>query len=225
MGPSLKPCAWCKTAPAERVYCSQKCRQTAFRLRRRGEPLVGPGEKGGLVFAYADPPYPGLSSKYYRGRENYAGEVDHQKLISEMTACVASGKWAGWALSSSSKALKQLLQWCPDGVSVCAWVKPIGVPPATLGRHCTWEPVLVFGGRKRPPGVRDWLSAQPARGGGELPGRKPIAFCSWLFQLLGMIPGDRVLDLFPGSGVVTRSWEELSRSSPLQEERQASQAS
>jgi predicted methyltransferase len=50
----------------------------------------------------------------------------------------------------------------------------------------------------------------PARGEGTLPGRKPIAFCAWLFDLLGMRPGDILIDLFPGTGIVTRAWAEVS---------------
>jgi len=50
----------------------------------------------------------------------------------------------------------------------------------------------------------------PARFGGELPGRKPIAFCAWLFDCLGMVPGDTLDDLFPGTGIVARAWGELS---------------
>ncbi len=41
-------------------------------------------------------------------------------------------------------------------------------------------------------------------------GRKPVAFCAWLFDLLGMVPGDELVDLFPGTGAVTRAWRELS---------------
>ena len=71
--------------------------------------------------------------------------------------------------------------------------------------------MLFFGGRKCKPGVRDWLSAQPARlGRSRLIGRKPLAFCAWLFDLLGMLPGDELLDLFPGSGGVGRAWHEVS---------------
>jgi hypothetical protein len=40
-------------------------------------------------------------------------------------------------------------------------------------------------------------------------GRKPVAFCAWLFDLLGMVPGDELVDLFPGTGIVARSWREL----------------
>ena len=98
---------------------------------------------------------------------------------------------------------------------MCAWVKPIGACPNTLGIHNTWEPVIVVPGRRERPGVRDWLSAQPARGGGTLPGRKPVAFCAWLFRCLGMRTGDELHDLFPGTGIVGRSWRELCRSEQL----------
>lgn len=155
--------------------------------------------------AYADPPYPGLARKYYAGEPSYAGEVDHVALIASLEAFAD-----GWALSTSSAALRMVLPLCPKGVRVCAWVKPIGACPATLGIHSTWEPVIVARGRQRQPGVRDWLSAQPARGGGTLPGRKPIAFCAWLFDLLGLQPGDELVDMFPGTGIVGRSWAELS---------------
>lgn len=97
-----------------------------------------------------------------------------------------------------------------DGARVCAWVKPIGVSVRTYGLHNTWEPVIVVVGRHRRPGKRDWLRAMPARGEGTLPWRKPIAFCAWLFDLLGMLPGDTLVDLFPGTGIVSRAWAELS---------------
>jgi hypothetical protein len=42
-------------------------------------------------------------------------------------------------------------------------------------------------------------------------GRKPLAFCAFLFEQLGMLPGDELADLFPGTGIVSRAWAELSR--------------
>jgi len=162
------------------------------------------------VFAYADPPYPGLAKKRYGAEPTYAGEVDHPALIASLTAA----GYAGWALSTSSKALRDVLPVCPAGARVCAWVKPIGVWPAHPGLQSRWEALIVVGGRHRPPGVRDWLRAQPARGWGDLMGRKPVAFCAWLFDCLGMVPGDRLVDLFPGTGAVTRAWGELSSRAP-----------
>ena len=190
-------------------FCSKKCRQTAFRIRRRAggcESQLSPTSRAPARFAYADPPYLGLSSKYYRHEPSFAGEVDHAQLI----VSLVDQRLSGWALSASPGSLATILPLCPRGVRVCAWVKPIGVSRHTWGNHNTWEAVIVAGGRPQRPGMRDWLRAMPARGGGSLMGRKPIAFCAWLFDLMGMLPGDELLDLFPGTGVVSRSWRELS---------------
>lgn len=210
-------CAWCREplgddVRADSVFCSRKCRQTAFRLRRRGFQVDASPAAAELpkLFAYADPPYPGLSSKYYRHEESYAGEVDHRELLERLTA---PGAYDGWALSTSARALRMVLPLCPEGVRVCSWVKPIGAWPKTYGLHNTWEPLLVFPGRHLRPGMRDWLRAAPARGGGELPGRKPIAFCAFLFDALGMLPGDLLDDLYPKTGVVSRAWRERTRRS------------
>jgi hypothetical protein len=162
-----------------------------------------------MRFAYADPPYPGTAARYYRDQPNYGGEVDHAELV----ASLRTSRYEGWALSTSAAALREVLPLCPKGARVCAWVKPIGVSGLTRGLHNTWEPLIVVGGRRLRPGFRDWLAAMPARGGGDLPGRKPIAFCAFLFQALGMLPGDDLEDLFPGTGIVSRAWAEVSHGS------------
>lgn len=205
-----RPCEWCRAQPAPKRgrFCSRKCRQSAFRLRRRrttDEVNAQPGR-----FKYADPPYPGLAKRYYGNEPDYQGEVDHPALIASLEASDCTG----WALSTSMDALTDILPLCPRGVTrVCAWVKPIGVPEATRGPHNTWEPLIVVRGRRLPPGVRDWLRAQPARGdagmGRAVMGRKPLAFCAWLFDLLGMMPGDELDDLFPGTGIVSKAWASL----------------
>lgn len=196
-------------------FCSRLCRQAAWRLR--GRAVGGVAVAGGLAtaparFAYADPPYPGLAKRYYGREASYAGEVDHAQLIASLGA---SG-YAGWALSTSPAALRLVLPLCPAGARVCSWVKPIGVSPQTFGIHNTWEAVIVAGGRRLRPGVPDHLRAQPARKWGSLMGRKPVAFCAWLFDLLGMLPGDELIDLFPGTGAVSRAWRELSSYPRLQ---------
>lgn len=189
-------CEWCREKPVDgrRVFCSRLCRQAAFRLRSAGwdGAGAGPGLPAGATFGYADPPYPKLSAKYYAREKSFDGEVDHKRLI----ASLRGGGYAGWALSTSPKALRFLLPMCPPGARVCAWVKPIGVPKATRGIHNVWEAVIVVGGRQKNPGVRDWLSTPPARQGG---------------SLLGMVPGDKLDDLFPGSGAVSRAWREMGR--------------
>lgn len=196
-------CDWCggplTDRRADARFCSRRCRQSAFRIRRRQHIETRAGLP--MRFAYADPPYPGMARSLYA-----CDEVDHAALI----ASLLEG-YDGWALSTGAYALREVLPLCPPGVRVCAWVKPIGVSSKTLGLHNAWEPVIVSPGRRLRPGKRDWLAAQPARGNGTLIGRKPEAFCVWLFGLLGMLPGDDLADLFPGTGIIGRAWAELNR--------------
>jgi hypothetical protein len=208
-------CRWCRrpleaTARKDAEFCGRKCRQTAFRLRKRA--VVEVLSDRPLRLAYADPPYPGLAKKYYQHQPTYRGEVDHRALLASLEY-----SFDGWALSTSARALRELLPLCPPTVRVCAWVKPKGTSPKTYGLHNSWEPVLIKPARAQRPGVRDWLLAHAARGGGELPGRKPIAFCAWLFEAMGARPGDELADLFPGTGIVGRAFIELGgKLSPLQ---------
>jgi hypothetical protein len=143
---------------------------------------------------------------YYKYEDTYGGEVDHRRLIALLET------YDGWALSTSSKALRDILPLCPPEVRVCAWVKPIGASSRTRGLHSTWEPLIVKQARVVHAGVRDWISAQPARFGGRLMGRKPLAFCAFLFQALAASPNDMFDDLFPGTGIVSAAWREFSSS-------------
>lgn len=201
-------CRWCggelTLDRADEQTCGRKCRQSAFRIRKR-QVNLSPSDRP-LRVAYADPPYPGLSAKYYRHEPSYAGEVDHRQLLASLV-----DRYDGWALSTGAYALREILPLCPPDVRVCAWCKCKGVSGKTRGIHNSWEPLIVLPARRLRPGKRDYLIAHTARGGGHLMGRKPIAFCSWLFSLLGMLPGDDFVDLFPGSGIVSRCWEEVSR--------------
>jgi hypothetical protein len=201
-------CGWCHQPldDVRSIYCRKCCRQSAWRLRRSHQVDDAPAGLPGQRFAFADPPYPGLSRRYYRHEASYEGEVDHRELVDRLQA----GGYLGWALSTSSRALRDVLPLCPASARVCAWVKPIGASPRTHGLHNCWEPLIVVGGRRRRPGVRDWLAAQPARHEGELPGRKPQAFCQFLFSCLGMVPGDLLDDLYPGTGIIGRAWSLLS---------------
>lgn len=212
-------CQWCKgeipvvVMSSSRRFCSKACRQSAYRLRKRAGTVAmsDDGTPAPGSFCYADPPYPGLAAKYYRHEPTFAGEIDFAALIAELEASRVSGAVLGWALSTSARSLREILPLCPPSARVCAWVKPIGACSRTYGLHNTWEPLIVVPGRSLRPGKRDWLRAGPARGAGRLPGRKPIAFCAWLFEALGMLPGDTLIDMFPGSGAISRAWAELSR--------------
>jgi hypothetical protein len=140
-----------------------------------------------MTMAYADPPYPGKAD-IYKDQPDYKGEVDHVELIASLV-----DRFDGWALSTSAESLRSILPLCPPEAHVCPWVKPIVMP-----------------GRELRPGFRDWLAAQPARHGGDLPGRKPIAFCVFLFRCLGLCSGDTLVDIYPGSGIVSKTWNEVS---------------
>jgi hypothetical protein len=207
----LKRCAWCRrevgaTLRRDAEFCGKRCRQTAFRLRKRTR-LELAGARP-MRFAYADPPYP-EHADLYKHEPDYGGEVDHRELVARLE----TGWPDGWALSTSVDALADVLPLCPRGEThTCAWVKPVGALD-TMGLRTTWEALLVVRGRQLAPGVRDWLRAMPARFGGRLPGRKPLAFCAWLFDCLGMQPGDVLDDLYPGTGIVGAAWRELSRRS------------
>ena len=84
-----------------------------------------------------------------------------------------------------------------------------------------WEPVIFSGGRKKRPNslVRDWLAyntAPRSRAKDGLIGGKPMAFCHWVFDLLGAEPGDTLDDLFPGTGAVGAAWASyMGERSPL----------
>lgn len=204
----MSACRWCD-GPVEgrrrdAEFCGRACRQFAFRFRRRRATVERYG--AAMRFAYADPPYPGTARRYYSNEPSFAGEVDHVALVADLVARDLDG----WALSTSAKALREILPLCPPQARICSWVKPHGPVPLSHGLHNVWEPLIIVGGRQRPPGKRDVLIAHAARRGGTLPGRKPIAFCAWLFDCLGMQVGDELEDLFPGTGIVGRAWREVS---------------
>lgn len=159
-----------------------------------------------MKFCYADPPYLNQAKRHY-GRE----EVDHQALIHTLKE-----EYDGWALSCSSPSLPILLSYCPPGIRIAAWVKPFAFfHSGTRGRPpFAWEPVIFYTPRKcyRQNGVRDWLAcnawgvtAKEREIG--IHGVKPPLFCEWLFELLGLEPDDELVDLFPGSGMVTNTWQ------------------
>lgn len=157
-----------------------------------------------MRFAYADPPYIGQARKHYGSEPTYAGEVDHVDLVTRLM----TGGYDGWALSCSSPSLREILSICPADVRIGAWVKPFAIFKPNVNPAYAWEPVIFRGGRKRrrdEETMRDWLACNVTLRRG-LSGVKPEPFCFWLFSLLGMEPGDEFIDLFPGSGALTKAW-------------------
>lgn len=172
-----------------------------------------------MRFAYADPPYLGCCGLYGHYHEAPYGCWDepatHGALIDRLV-------WEfpdGWALSSSTVALGEILpRLVGVPYRVAAWVKPFAAFKPGVGVAYAWEPVIFCGGRKRTreqPTVRDWVAANITLERG-LTGAKPREFCRWMFEVLGAQPGDEFVDLFPGSGAVTAVWREFSQAAPAQ---------
>lgn len=231
----MRTCAWCggplpTQARRDALTCSQPCRQARHRVTRAVVPRSSRDGSAAAArdvsrvqealqtrrLAYADPPYPGKAF-YYRGHPDYAGEVDHEALLSRLAT------YDGWALSTSARALPQVLalavaQDLP--VRVAAWIR--GARPHATARHAlnAWEPVIYVpvarihetdtsrgtGAGRRVDvlthGVSPMLTLP-----GRVIGAKPAAFCRWMFDLVGATPRDTLDDLFPGSGIVGQAWE------------------
>lgn len=170
-----------------------------------------------MRFAYADPPYLGQCRQYdhFHGDDGLCWDdlETHRQLIERLTLEYPDG----WALSASSPSLPTILPLCPEGIRIAAWIKTFcafkrGVRPAYA-----WEPVIFYGGRN--PGM-GFKHAPPPKGGKQttpkdflaapitlkkgLTGAKPEAFCAWVLDLLNVQPGDEVVDLYPGTGVMGR---------------------
>lgn len=171
-----------------------------------------------MRFAYADPPYIGQAKKHY----GHLGgsEVDHAELIARLELEYPDG----WALSLSSNTLQRILALCPPDVRIAAWVKPFCSWKPNVNPAYCWEPIIWKSASKRTrqqPTVRDYVSSssslrtfvkveQPdgSIAKEKLPGKKPDAFCYWLFELLNIQPGDTFDDLFPGTRAVSKAFEQ-----------------
>lgn len=158
-----------------------------------------------MRFGYADPPYIGQAKKHY-SHDPACAEVDHRELVARLVDQYPDG----WALSLSSPSLQHILSLCPEKVRVMAWVKPFCAFKVNVNPAYAWEPVIVCGGRPRTrkqDTVRDWVSESITLQKG-LHGAKPKAFCYWLFDVLNVQPGDCLDDIFPGTGIVGRCFDE-----------------
>jgi hypothetical protein len=157
-----------------------------------------------LRLAYADPPYLGCSHFYPEHPEapSFDSLETHNRLLERLDR-----QYDGWAYSLSSTSLATILPSAPAGTRIAAWVKPFAAYKKNVRIAYTWEPVLFKPGRDRSrdgaPVGRDHLSCSITLKRG-LTGAKPEAFCDWILTLLGFVPGDEVVDLFPGTGVMSR---------------------
>jgi hypothetical protein len=217
MDSATRLCRWCgKALPAamraDARFHGVVCRQAFFRFARgRG---LRPDASRPIRVAYADPPYPNRA-KLYRRHRDYGGEVDICALVARLVSEYSDG----WALSTSSVALGSVLRFCPASARVACWVR--GERPTVLFHPLSaWEPVIYCGGRARkvlPDRRRVDALVHVARPRRSDPcgcvGAKPAMFCYWMFDLLGLLPGDELVDLFPGSGGVGRAFSLFGRRS------------
>lgn len=159
--------------------------------------------KSKMRIAYADPPYPGMS-RLYKDHKDYAGEVDHAALLADLS------EYDGWCLHTASTTLHEVLPLCPLDIRVMAWVKPFAAFKRNVAVAYSWEPVIVRPARARVydgfSTVSDWISESITLRRG-LTGAKPEKVCSWLFDVMGCLPDDELIDLFPGTGAVTKAWD------------------
>lgn len=163
-----------------------------------------------MKFGYADPPYLGRCSYYGHNHGDDTHPFDGG-CWNDIATHAALVRWLdgehpdGWALSLSAPSLFEIVPFCPTGTRVGAWVKPFASFKPGINPGYCWEPVLFRGGRKRErmeDTVRDFVSANIVLKKGFV-GAKPPAFCEWVLDLLGVRPGDVLVDVFPGSGVMS----------------------
>ena len=159
-----------------------------------------------MRIAYADPPYPGCAH-LYRGHPDYAGEVDHVALVKRL-----QDEFDGWILHTAATphAIALLAPLVPEGARWMSWVKGFAAFKKNVSVAYAWEPVIVKAARKPVVSkrlvMRDWVQCSITLKRG-LTGAKPEAVCHWAFEMVGARPDDDLVDLFPGTGAVTRAWK------------------
>jgi len=156
-----------------------------------------------MRIAYADPPYPGCAH-YYKNHPDFGGEVNHADLLRRLDA-----DYDGFVLHTASTTLLALAPHIPASARLMAWVKPFAAFKRNVSVAYAWEPVIVKACRK--PVVtgrivmRDWVAQGITMKKG-LTGAKPPHVCRWAFEMVGAEPDDELVDLFPGTGIVTETW-------------------
>ncbi len=157
-----------------------------------------------MIIAYADPPYPGCAH-LYKDHPDYAGEVDYEALMARLEI-----EFDGWLLHTSSVAIPILAPLVPEGARWMSWVKGFAAFKRNVSVAYAWEPVIVKAARKPVVSkrlvMRDWIECSITLRKG-LTGVKPEAVCHWGFEMLGARPEDDLVDLFPGTGAVTKAWK------------------
>lgn len=182
-----------------------------------------------MRFAYADPPYIGQAKRHYSHDPNCA-EVDHSELIERLVREFPDG----WALSASAPSLDTIIPilnaLCPPGWRIGIWVKTFCAFKRNVRPAYGWEPVIFHGGRNPMNGHR---AAIPEKNGKQttpkdfilaedciaepitlqkgLVGAKPEKVCRWILDLLNVQPGDEVVDIYPGTEIMGRVAQQITK--------------
>ncbi len=166
-----------------------------------------------ITVAYADPPYLGMGHRYDHPDASDWDSIEHYyRFIKSLCSDYPDG----WALSASSSSLYTLLPFCPEDVRIQVWVKPFAAFKKNVNPAFAWEPVLIVGGRPRGDEMtymRDFAVQNIELKKG-LTGAKPEQIMFWIFDSMNLRPGDTVLDLFPGTGAVSRAWQKYEETYP-----------
>lgn len=172
-----------------------------------------------MRFAYADPPYLGCGQKHYGHQHDAAADWDrveaHRALLIELRDAFPDG----WAVSLHTPSLEEYAHLCrdvlgPNRIRWGAWTKPFASFKPGVNPAFCWEPVAFYGGRdakarggREVETTKDFVSANITLKKGTS-GAKPEPFSLWVLEMLGAQPDDELVDLFPGSGAVSRAWRE-----------------
>lgn len=170
--------------------------------------------------AYADPPYPGCGALYSTpGTPEYHPDAmrwddpsEHVRLMEQLERDYPDG----WALSTNVGSLRALLRDAPPRALVASWIRGSMRMRREVSVLRGWEPVIysvpvaprckgMFGAAI--DHVAAFTNQHTTEG---FVGAKPRAFGLWVCKLLGLggHPDDEFVDLFPGSGAVTRAWQD-----------------
>lgn len=182
-----------------------------------------------MRFGYADPPYFKCCALYGHHHPDglcWDDAETHRLLIDRLMNEYPDG----WALSCSTPSLRTILPMCPDDVRIAAWVKTFCAFKKGVRPCYAWEPVIFRGGRNKhhPPPEKGGkqttpkdfvilelldpqVLAAPIALKKGLTGAKPEPFCEWVCDLLNVLPGDELVDLFPGTGIMGRVAEQRVR--------------
>lgn len=159
-----------------------------------------------MKIAYADPPYVGCAH-LYKDHPDFGGEVNHRELIYRLEC-----DYDGWILHAAAtpKSMAYLAPIVEEtGARWMAWVKGFAAFKKNVSVAYAWEPVIVKAARK--PVVskrlvnRDWIQESITLRKG-LTGAKPEKVCHWAFEMVGARPEDDLIDLYPGTGAVSKAW-------------------